>query len=123
MSKKLTPAVGYIRMSSGKQEASPAQQRAEIIKLAKRERKAVKLMHKAIAAVGDESVTREANVFYSPDSGRLCFGYDGGAHWAFSYTAYSNTADERWEALAVELRKLNFDPQHRDPVTMELFDD
>jgi DNA invertase Pin-like site-specific DNA recombinase len=32
----LTPAVGYIRMSSGKQEASPEQQRAEIKKLAAR---------------------------------------------------------------------------------------
>ena len=35
--KQLIPAVGYVRMSSGKQEASPAQQRAEIKKLAKRE--------------------------------------------------------------------------------------
>ena len=35
MPKTLTPAVAYIRMSSGKQEASPAQQRAEIRKLAK----------------------------------------------------------------------------------------
>ncbi|MFC1597696.1 recombinase family protein [Planctomycetota bacterium] len=35
---KLTPAVVYIRMSSGKQEASPDQQRAEVKKLAKRER-------------------------------------------------------------------------------------
>ncbi len=32
----LTPAVAYIRMSSGKQEASPDQQRAEVAKLAKR---------------------------------------------------------------------------------------
>ena len=36
MSTKLTPAVAYIRMSSGKQEASPDQQRAEVQKLAKR---------------------------------------------------------------------------------------
>ena len=36
MSTKLTPAVAYIRMSSGKQEASPDQQRAEVKKLAKR---------------------------------------------------------------------------------------
>jgi len=34
MSKKLTPAVSYIRMSSGRQEASPKQQRAEVEKLA-----------------------------------------------------------------------------------------
>jgi len=33
----LIPAVGYIRMSSDKQEASPEQQRAEILKLAERE--------------------------------------------------------------------------------------
>ena len=33
MAKKI-PAVGYIRMSSGKQEASPKQQRVEINKLA-----------------------------------------------------------------------------------------
>ncbi len=33
---KLKPAVGYIRMSTDKQEDSPAQQRAEILKLAKR---------------------------------------------------------------------------------------
>ena len=32
----LTPAVIYIRMSSGKQEASPGQQRAEVAKLAKK---------------------------------------------------------------------------------------
>lgn len=37
MASKLTPAVGYVRMSSGKQEASPAQQRAEIKKLAERD--------------------------------------------------------------------------------------
>jgi len=35
MKRTLKPAVGYIRMSSGKQEASPEQQRAEIEKLAK----------------------------------------------------------------------------------------
>ena len=35
--KRLIPAVGYIRMSSGKQEESPEQQREEIIKFAKRE--------------------------------------------------------------------------------------
>ena len=34
MSKTLTPAVAYIRMSSGKQEASPDQQRSEVMKLA-----------------------------------------------------------------------------------------
>ena len=34
MPKTLTPAVGYVRMSSGKQEKSPPQQRAEIKKLA-----------------------------------------------------------------------------------------
>ncbi len=33
--KRNIPAVGYVRMSSGKQEASPAQQRAEIEKLAR----------------------------------------------------------------------------------------
>ncbi len=33
----LVPAVGYIRMSTDKQEDSPEQQRAEIVKLAKRE--------------------------------------------------------------------------------------
>ena len=33
----LIPAVGYIRMSSDRQEASPAQQKAEILKLAERE--------------------------------------------------------------------------------------
>ena len=33
---KLIPAVSYIRMSSGKQEASPDQQRAEVKKLAER---------------------------------------------------------------------------------------
>ena len=33
---KLTPAVAYIRMSSGKQEASPDQQRAEVAKLAEK---------------------------------------------------------------------------------------
>lgn len=36
MGKALIPAVGYIRMSSGRQEKSPAQQRAEIKKLADR---------------------------------------------------------------------------------------
>lgn len=36
MKAELTPAVAYIRMSSGKQEASPEQQRAEVAKLAKR---------------------------------------------------------------------------------------
>jgi len=35
--KSLIPAAGYIRMSSGKQERSPAQQRSEIEKLAKTE--------------------------------------------------------------------------------------
>ena len=34
VTKTLTPAVGYIRMSSNQQDASPAQQRAEITKLA-----------------------------------------------------------------------------------------
>lgn len=34
---KLIPAAGYLRMSSAKQEASPAEQRAEITKLAARE--------------------------------------------------------------------------------------
>ena len=33
MTKTLTPAVAYIRMSSGKQEASPAQQRATVRKV------------------------------------------------------------------------------------------
>ena len=37
MSTRLKPAVGYIRMSTDKQEDSPEQQRAEIIKLAKRD--------------------------------------------------------------------------------------
>ncbi len=37
MSAQLKPAVGYIRMSTDKQEDSPEQQRAEITKLAKRE--------------------------------------------------------------------------------------
>ncbi len=36
ISKALMPAVIYVRMSSGKQEASPEQQREEIRKLAKR---------------------------------------------------------------------------------------
>ncbi len=36
MTNKLKPAVGYIRMSTDKQEDSPEQQRAEILKLAKR---------------------------------------------------------------------------------------
>ena len=31
MSKNLIPTVGYVRMSSGKQEASPAQQQAETL--------------------------------------------------------------------------------------------
>jgi len=35
--KSLIPAAGYVRMSSGKQERSPAQQKAEILKLAKAE--------------------------------------------------------------------------------------
>jgi site-specific DNA recombinase len=37
MKVKLIPAAGYIRMSTDKQEDSPEQQRAEILKLAKRE--------------------------------------------------------------------------------------
>ena len=37
MPKKLIPAVAYIRMSSGPQEKSPAQQRAEVARLAKRD--------------------------------------------------------------------------------------
>ena len=36
MSSKSKPAVGYIRMSTDKQEDSPAQQKAEIEKLAQR---------------------------------------------------------------------------------------
>ena len=54
MSKKLVPAVGYIRMSSGKQEASPEQQRAEIIKLAKR------MGYRIVRWYSDEAISGDA---------------------------------------------------------------
>ena len=41
----LTPAAGYIRMSGRTQDKSPAEQRAEITKLATREGSASSLVH------------------------------------------------------------------------------
>ncbi len=54
MTKKLTPAVAYVRMSSGKQEASPEQQRAEINKLATR------LNYQIIRWYFDEAISGDA---------------------------------------------------------------
>lgn len=50
----LKPAVGYVRMSSGKQEASPAQQRAEIENLAKR------MSYRIIRWYSDEAISGDA---------------------------------------------------------------
>ncbi len=49
----LLSAAGYIRMSSGKQERSPAQQKGEILKLAKTERCRVDLWFQDSAITGD----------------------------------------------------------------------
>ncbi|MGD0384395.1 MAG: recombinase family protein [Thermoguttaceae bacterium] len=54
MSKTLTPAVSYIRMSSDLQEASPDQQRAEVVKLA------AKLGYKITREYFDESISGDA---------------------------------------------------------------
>ena len=54
MSKTLTPAVCYIRMSSDLQEASPDQQRAEVVKLA------AKHGYKIIREYFDEGISGDA---------------------------------------------------------------
>ncbi len=51
--KRLAQAAGYIRMSSGKQERSPAQQRGEIDRLAKVEKAEVCLWFSDEAITGD----------------------------------------------------------------------
>jgi site-specific DNA recombinase len=60
MSTKLTPAVAYIRMSSGKQEASPDQQRAEVRKLAKRHKCKILREYFDEAISGDATEKRTA---------------------------------------------------------------
>ncbi len=51
--KRLARAAGYIRMSSGRQERSPAQQKGEITKLAKAEACKVALWFSDEAITGD----------------------------------------------------------------------
>lgn len=54
----LVAAVGYLRMSSDKQEASPAQQKAEIEKLAKRSGYAILRWYQDLGVSGDDIAKR-----------------------------------------------------------------
>ncbi len=58
-------AAGYIRMSSGKQERSPAQQRSEIKRLAKTENVEVVLWFT------DEAITGDSGDMERPDFGNM----------------------------------------------------
>ena len=87
------------------------------------EKRARKIIQKHIDAVDDPSgmVQKEAIIFLSPEDGRLCFGFDGGAFWAFGDSGYDYSAHHRLEALCSELHKLGFDPQRDDNGTLKFF--
>ena len=58
MTKKLIPAVGYIRMSTGKQDKSPAQQKKELRKFAKEHGDKILAFYEDSGISGDAKLKR-----------------------------------------------------------------